>query len=89
MGELDGRLRAGALDTRATLPIWGREVSGAIEHTWGRSWRRFARVIVVGGGALLLNGQLAFAANAAVPDDPILSIARGLYKMALMQEARK
>jgi hypothetical protein len=89
LGELDGRLRAGTLDTKATLPIWGREVSGAIEHTWGRSWRRFARVIVVGGGAIILNGQLAFAGKAAVPDDPVISIARGLYKMAAMQEARK
>ena len=89
LGEMDGRLRSGALDIRATLPIWGREVSGAIEHTWGRSWRRFARVIVVGGGAIILNGQLAFAGKAAVPDDPVLAIARGLYKMATMQEARK
>lgn len=89
LGELDGRLRAGALDIRQTLPIWGREVSGAIERTWGRSWRRFARVVVVGGGAIILNGQLAFAGKAAVPDDPVLAIARGLYKMALMQEARK
>ena len=89
LGELDGRLRANTLDVRAALPIWSREVSGAIEHTWGRSWRRFTRVIVVGGGALLLNGELSFAGKAAVPDDPVLAIARGLYKMATMQEARK
>lgn len=76
-------------DDPATLPIWGREVSGAIEHAWGRSWRRFARVVVVGGGAIILNGQLAFAGKAAVPDDPVLAIARGLYKMATMQEARR
>jgi len=89
LGEMDGRLRAGSLDIRATLPIWGREVSGAIERTWGRSWRRFAKVVVVGGGAIILNGQLAFAGKAAVPDQPVMAIARGLYKMALMQEARK
>lgn len=89
LGEMDGRLRSGALDTRATLPIWGREVTGAIERTWGKSWKRFARVIVVGGGAIILNGQLAFAGKAAVPDEPVLAIARGLYKMGLMQEGRK
>lgn len=89
LGELDGKLRSGSLDTKTTLPIWGREVAGAIEHTWGRSWKRFARIVVVGGGALILNGQLAFAGKAAVPDDPVLAIARGLYKMALMQEARR
>lgn len=89
LGELDGKLRSGSLDTKATLPIWGREVTGAIEHTWGRSWRRFARVVVVGGGARILNGQLAFAGKAAVPDDPVLAIARGLYKMAMMKEQRK
>lgn len=88
LGELDGRLRAGTLDVRTAVPVWGREVSGAIEHTWGRHWRRFARVITVGGGAILLNGQLAFAGKSYLPDDPVLAIARGLYKMALMQAGR-
>lgn len=89
LGELDGRLRNGALDVKTAVPIWGREVSGAIERTWGRAWRRFAAVITVGGGALLLNGELQFAGRQYMPDDPVISIARGLYKMALRNEGRK
>lgn len=88
LGELDGRLRAGALDVRTAVPVWGREVSGAIERTWGKHWRRFARVVTVGGGAIILNGQLAFAGKSYLPDDPVLAIARGLYKMGLMQAGK-
>ena len=88
LGELDGRLRAGTLDIRHTLPIWSREVTGVIERTWGRAWRRFPRVIVVGGGAHILNGALAFAGKATVADDPVISIARGLYKMACGKGAK-
>jgi hypothetical protein len=91
LGELDTQLRAGALDVKEALPIWAREVTGQIERTWGRQWRRFAGIVAVGGGAVLLQNELtrAFNGRATMPQDPVLSIARGLYKMALMQEARK
>lgn len=88
LGELDAQLRSGSLDVRAALPIWAREVTGAVERTWGRSWRRFAQVVVVGGGALLLNGELSFAGRAHIPDEPVMAIARGLYKLARMEAAR-
>jgi plasmid segregation protein ParM len=81
LGELDGQLREGALDTDEELPIWAREVMGQVEKTWGRAWRRFARVIVVGGGAILLRDHLSFAGRAYWPDQPVMAIARGLYKM--------
>lgn len=84
-GELDVLLRSGRLSTSNALPIWSREVFGRIESQWGRFFRRFATVIVVGGGALLLREQLVakFAGRAVFPDDPVLSIARGLRKLAL------
>jgi len=84
LGELDALLRAGALDTSEALPLWAREVTGVIERTWGRQWRRFARILVVGGGAMLLGDHLTgrFEGKAIVPDQPILAIARGLYKQA-------
>lgn len=87
LGELDTQLRDGSLDIREALPVWAREVTGQIERTWGRQWRRFAQIVTVGGGAILLNGQLTtrFEGKAYLPDDPVLSIARGLYKLALMQ----
>lgn len=93
LGELDARLRANELndvDLRQAKAVWGRTVSGDIEKTWGQAHKRFTRVILVGGGAVVLNGHLApkFAGRAVVPDKPVLSIARGLYKLALMSQKR-
>ncbi len=92
-GELDDQLRAGAFNGQLddALPVWGGEITGLIEEYWeggGQTWERFARVIVVGGGAHLLRHQLTrkFAGKAHIPDDPVLAIARGLWKMALQHE---
>ena len=94
LGELDGRLRDQSLpdhQVRPALQTWGREVSGEIERHWGSQWRRFGQIVVVGGGAVLLNGHLLprFRGKAIMADEPILSIARGLYKMALLQERKR
>ncbi len=88
LGELDTQLRAGHLDVSAALPVWAREVNGEIEKRWGAAFKRFARVIVVGGGALLLNGDLTrqFSGKAVLPDEPVLSISRGLHKLLLMKK---
>lgn len=82
-GELDTQLRDGALDYRAALPVWASEVRGMIERVWGKSWRRFASVVVVGGGAVLLRDDLLgiFGGKLLLPDDPVLSTARGLFKI--------
>jgi len=91
LGELDTFLRAGKLDVAAPLPIWSREVTGLIERRWGREFRRFALVIAVGGGVLLLREALLarFGGKAFVPDDPVLATARGLYKIGRMQARRR
>ena len=91
LGELDTRLRQGKLNLRDALPVWEREVSGVIERVWGNTWRRFARIIVVGGGALLLNQDFfyRFQGKAFLPDQPVLSIARGLYKLGRLQASRR
>jgi len=88
LGELDIALRAGHLDIESALPVWAREVNGEIEKRWGAALKRFARVIVVGGGALLLKDALTrqFNGKAVLPDEPVLSIARGLYKLLLMKK---
>ncbi len=90
LGELDMQLRAGQLNTREALPIWEREVSGVIEKAWGRSWKRFAAVLIVGGGSILLKDFLPYRFNgkAFMPDDPVMAIARGLYKLSLFQNQR-
>jgi len=91
LGELDTQLRAGRLDIGLALPIWASEVTGLIERRWGRDYRRFAAIVVVGGGALLLREALLtrFGGKAFLPEDPVIATARGLFKMALMQAARK
>jgi len=88
MGELDSALRAGNLDISAALPLWARQVNGGIEKRWGAAARRFNRVLIVGGGALLLKEALThqFAGKAVVLDDPVISIARGLYKLLLLKK---
>lgn len=87
LGELDAQLRAGQLDIATALPVWEREVTGLIEQRWGQAWRRFAGVLLVGGGALLLKESLPkrFQGKGWVVDEPVLSIARGLYKLSLSQ----
>jgi len=89
LGELDERLRAGKLraEIKAALPVWTREVNGEIEKRWGMNHRRFAKVLIVGGGALLLKDALThqFGAKAWTAPDPVLSIASGLYKLSVMK----
>lgn len=83
LGELDLMLRSGHLDISTALPVWEREVMGVIEKQWGTAWRRFAAVLIVGGGAHLLKDlPFKFAGKGYVPDDPVQSIARGLWKMS-------
>ena len=91
LGELDTQLRAGHLDISADLPTWESEVTGFIEKKWGKSWKRFAAVLIMGGGAVLLKDSLLyhFSGKAYFPDQPVQAIARGLYRLTLLQQARK
>ena len=90
LGELDNKLRAGGMksEMKNALPIWSREVNGEIERVWGKTHKRFAKVLVVGGGAILLQESLTtqFGHKAWVPIDPVLSIARGLWKLSVMRK---
>jgi hypothetical protein len=91
LGELDAQLRNGSLDIQTALPIWQSELLGFLEKHWGSSFRRFNRVVIVGGGATLLRESLLlrFKEKGFIPDDPIIATARGLYKYMLMQARRK
>ncbi len=92
LAEMDDRLRAGSLDLTTAAPTWSREVLGLIEQTWGTAFRRFAAIVVVGGGAKIavLREVLLkrFNGKAFIPDDPVISTARGLYKYALLKAAK-
>ena len=91
LGELDSQLRAGNLDTKTALPVWEREVTGVINQHWNKTWRRFNKILLVGGGAELLKESLPYRFNgkAFIPDDPVNSISRGLYKLRRQAENRK
>lgn len=64
---------------------------GVVEKQWGNAWKRFAVVLIMGGGSILLHDTLPYRFNgkAFMPDQPVTAIARGLYKLALFQQARK
>jgi hypothetical protein len=90
LAELDERLRAHQLDLSEALPVWEREVLGFIERQWGKAFRRFARIIAVGGGALLLGPALARRFDRIwIPEDPVMATARGLLKFARKQAGRR
>jgi hypothetical protein len=91
LGELDMQLRSGQLDVSAALPIWEREVMGVIEKQWGNAWKRFAAVLLMGGGSILLKETLPyrFSGKAYLPDQPIMAIARGLHKLSIFQQNRR
>lgn len=88
LGELDIKLRNGALDEPSALSKWSAQVHGHIERTWSEAAQRFDHVIAVGGGALLLRNALIdlFGARLIESDEPVLSVARGLFKFGLMQK---
>jgi hypothetical protein len=85
IGERDVMLRNGNLKYKDKLPVWASEVNGCIERKWGEDLESFAAVLVVGGGALLLGNMLNLVAGgvnkAVVSENPVLSIASGLYKL--------
>jgi hypothetical protein len=68
-----------------------KPVTYQIEKTWGNRWRRFSQLIIVGGGAILLRELLVerFSGRVHIPDDPVISISHGLYKLAKQQANRR
>lgn len=89
LGELDAKLRSNGLrgELKSAMLVWSREVNGEIEKVWGSSHRRFAKVLIVGGGALLLQEALTaqFGHKAWVAPEAVLAIARGLWKLSVMR----
>ena len=88
-GEFNEMLIRGTLpDEMAIEPhleSWASEIIGFLNVQWGDSYRRFHKVFLVGGGALLLEKQLRqkFNGKTVLLDEPIMAISRGLYKAGL------
>jgi hypothetical protein len=90
LADMDSQLRGRSLDTHAALPIWEAEVIGYVEKQWGTRFEGFHSVVIVGGGATIMRERLLrrFRNKAHIPDDPVISTARGLYKYMLMKARR-
>lgn len=91
-GEFDDMLRSNDLpewmDITKHLEAWSTQIFGFTDTLWGQAYQRFGRIFVGGGGSLLLkehlmrqfNGKIVFA------EDPIMAIARGLYKATIARK---
>lgn len=84
LGQLDVRLRNGSMngEYKPALKSWWQLVKGHITGKWGKEWNKFSKIILVGGGCVMLKQELLlhFAGKAIVANDPYLAIASGLYK---------
>jgi len=87
--QIDGRIRTGQYRS-ADIETWASEVSGAIRKHWGKYQNRFDKIVLVGGGSVLLGNRLAahFNGRGQLAEDPVMSVANGLYKRAVAREAR-
>lgn len=88
LGDLDNELRAGGIVGTEAFGQWASLVRGHIESKWGDATQRFSTVIAVGGGSLLLEDELreVFGGRLVESDEPVLSVARGLFKLGLISQ---
>jgi hypothetical protein len=84
LGELDDKLRIGQVGTNEQQLVWERGAIGQIEKVWMKKWQRFEKVIIVGGGAEIASKTISnyFGAKLHKPKEPVLAIARGMFKWA-------
>ncbi len=84
---LDLELRRGLLNGEyaSIRKAWADQVFSFIDTKWKKTAKILNRVILVGGGAQYARETLenVFGARLWSPDDPYISIARGLYKRAV------
>ncbi|HRT92598.1 MAG TPA: ParM/StbA family protein [Anaerolineaceae bacterium] len=93
-GELDMKLRGKddefSDEIKAALPghvdSWAEEVKGYINKQWEGAHERFHKIFLVGGGVHLIEKHLRqrFNGRTVVPENPLMSIARGGYKILLV-----
>lgn len=89
-GEFDEMLRnkdlPDGMDITPFLGPWSTEMIGFTTRKWTEGFRRFHRVFVGGGGSLMVRDQMRahFGDKLVFPKDPIMSIAWGLRKAALV-----
>jgi hypothetical protein len=89
-GQMDADLRKGRLNLDDQLAGYWQRIQLHIDEAWGDQWKEWDGIIAVGGGSILLRDQLrsTFGGRLVAVEDPVLSTARGLYRLGL-QQARK
>lgn len=92
-GELDALIREGGVGVmKEAFPIWWGEVDDFIGEAWRDRHERFSRIVLVGGGSLLLAEHLKNRFDGCTiytPPDAVQSISNGLYKLLLNQDKKK
>jgi len=92
-GELDARIReSGVAVKQEACPLWWGEVNDFIGEAWQDRHGRFSRIVLVGGGSLLLADYLKVKFDGCTihtPPNPVQSISHGLYKLLLNQDKKK
>jgi hypothetical protein len=85
--ERDEKLRRGDFkhELKAAFPIWEEEIRGEINKKWDKYHQRFHKILIVGGGSILLKDLFArmFGAKAWISDNPVIATAEGLYRLAI------
>lgn len=91
LGELDITLRRNKLDTSAYFDDWSSQVTSYIRRVWGRGIRHLHTVLVAGGGSILLEDELRsiFGDKLVTSDEPVMCVARGLYKLGVISSKAK
>lgn len=85
--ERDEKLRRGEFkqELKSAFPIWEDEIRGEINRKWDKYHQRFYKILVVGGGSILLKDLFSrmFGAKAWIADNPVMATAEGLYRLAI------
>jgi len=92
-GELDAIIRDGGVSMmKEAIPLWWGEVNDFITEVWRDRHKRVSRIILVGGGSILLSDYLRVKfedSNVHIPSNPVKSISHGLFKLLLNQDKKK
>lgn len=87
LSMLDFKLRRGQLDGdyASIRQAWSDRVTGFVDTIWGKNIYDLSRVIAVGGGVEYARPALEkmFGDHLWVPENHVVSIARGMYKRAV------
>jgi len=88
--ERDEKFRRGEFkhELKTAFPIWEDEIRGEINRKWDKYHQRFYKILVVGGGSILLKDLFSsmFGAKAWIAENPVMATAEGLYRLAISKQ---